>query len=90
MTKYNSTFDGIYGTAFNKEAVINLAIKTAFLRNDWTNWTEIDEVDDFALKRVASKAEECCDWVGLHGVKISNEQIQLAIWGITSDYEEEN
>jgi len=70
MSKYDCLLEAIDASKFNVDAVIGVAIGTAFLRSDWDNQTDIAEM-----------AEDYCDWIGLRNIQITHADVKEAIWG---------
>ena len=81
MSKYDCLLEAIDASKFNVDAVIGVAIGTAFLRSDWDNQTDITEVSSNALSEIAEMAEDYCDWIGLRNIQITHADVKEAIWG---------
>jgi len=68
----------------NVDAIVGLAISTAFFRSDFDNQTTPTEVEDQnAWASVAELATEYLGWtdIDVDGIKIDKYKIAKAIWG---------
>ena len=72
----------------NVEALIGLAVSTAFVRLDFDSQTlplEVEEQD--AWTSIADQAMECLSSVGIDtsGIRLGKYSIALAFWGMDAD-----
>ncbi len=66
----------------NKEAIVGLAISTAFLRSGWSNDTSIDEVEEVnGWDEILDLARQYIDWAGIGAVTIDESNVRSSIWG---------
>ena len=68
----------------NLDAIVGLAISTAFLRSDFDNQTTPNEVEDqSAWEGIIDLAVEYLGWTGIdtNGIKIDKYKVAEVIWG---------
>ena len=66
----------------NIDAIIGMAVTTAFMRCNWNNDTHSHEISDWS--EITDLAEEYCTWVGLEDVDIDEHTVRESIWGETA------
>ena len=67
----------------NQDAVIGMAIATAFFRSEWTTHTSIAEVDaENGWDEIIEMANGYCEAAGLKNASVSKAMVLEAIWGI--------
>ncbi len=76
-----------------QDAIIGLAVTTAFFRSDFDNQTDPCEVEDQdAWEHIATTAYQYLRWVGLDAstIQVDKYVIAKAIWGMdAADLDEE-
>lgn len=64
----------------NQNAIVGMAIATAFMRSGWNARTRPDQVSHW--QEIIDLAEDYCHWAGLGAVEVTEASIKESIWGI--------